>query len=124
MNTTGGKRALARLCPECGGHLGDTWDDDEDECGRCGFRYVARVGDDRPDSARGAGPLSSVAASMSVVVALSGGIVISNSDVVTVTESEAIVFNGIDAAFAVGVFAMFVAGLLATWAVHLGGRHA
>ena len=28
------------MCPDCGSHLDDSWDDDEDECAICGFAYV------------------------------------------------------------------------------------
>lgn len=28
------------MCPGCGGHLDDTWDEDAGECSNCGFAYV------------------------------------------------------------------------------------
>lgn len=31
---------VVATCPDCGGHLADTWDDDAGECSRCGFAYV------------------------------------------------------------------------------------
>lgn len=52
---TEGRGIVVRLCPDCGGHLGDTWDEDDDACGRCGFRYVANVRQ-RDVASRGAGP--------------------------------------------------------------------
>lgn len=35
-----GSEVLTNACPRCGAHLGDTWDEDDQECINCGFAYV------------------------------------------------------------------------------------
>jgi hypothetical protein len=91
--------ALVHLCPDCGGHLGDTWDHDADECGRCGFCYV-RIEDYgyRPQTSSHVPIKSMAAVVVGFICALSAGMVLADSSMVAQTESG-VVITGIDGAF-------------------------
>lgn len=67
--TDAARETVVKMCPDCGRHLGDTWDGNA--CGCCGFRYVHVVHEPRADGRHAAGTMRSAAkGAVASVVAL------------------------------------------------------
>ena len=83
------RRVVALLCPDCGGHLEDTWDDDAAECSNCGFAYVRveKAGSTTSDPYRLV--KRTTAGTFAVMIATFSGLALQESEVVTTAKTEA-----------------------------------